>query len=165
VREGADALRRAFDAGFAAPPAARAAAEVGLLRLRAGGAPVAVRTLEAAGLVPAARLCPVPGARRELLGLAGVRGEVVPVYALSRLLGWPDAGERPAWLLLAGDPRDLAARVALACGAFEGQVAVPPGALVPATASPPALPLVASLDGASVPVADVAALLRLVHAP
>jgi purine-binding chemotaxis protein CheW len=159
-----EALRAEFDAGFARAPAARAG-EVALLALRAGGEPVAVRVLEVAGLLPAARVVPVPSRRPELLGVAGLRGALLPVYALARLLGRPS--EEARWMLLAGTgDASGAERVAFACEAFEGHVTVaaaelhaPSGEGVRAHVS-----AVVRLGGAFRPVLHVPSLVRAVTA-
>jgi purine-binding chemotaxis protein CheW len=129
VDESAEALRAEFDRIFAAAPALERTAEVALLALRVGAEAVAVRVLQAAGLVAAPPLCAVPSRRAELLGVAGLRGEIVPVYSAARLLGRPDPGEAPRWLVLvaAGDER-----VALAFSALDGHLRAPASALAAA---------------------------------
>jgi chemotaxis signal transduction protein len=122
----ASTLREEFDRAFTEPARAGGEPEIGLLALRAGGEPLLVRVLEAAGLLPARPVVPVPGRRPELLGVVGVRGAVVPVFSVARLLGRADAGA-PAWLVLAGG----AERVALAFEAFEGHVVAAPGDVRP----------------------------------
>lgn len=124
----AEELRAAFDAAFARPAEAPGHGSVALLALRVGGAPVAVRVLETAGLMAARPITPVPSRRPELLGVAGVRGAIVPVYSLARLLGHPDEGD-PRWFVLAAAGGE---RVALAVSAFERHVVAPPSALRPA---------------------------------
>lgn len=117
-------LREEFDRAFTEPERAGRDAGIALLSLRAGDQPVLVRVLEAAGLIPARPIVPVPGRRPELLGVAGVRGAVVPVFSAARLLGRADAGA-PAWLVLAGG----AERVALAFEAFDGHLVAAPADL------------------------------------
>jgi purine-binding chemotaxis protein CheW len=117
-----EALRAEFDGAFARAPAARPG-EVSLLALRAGGEPVAVRVLDVAGLLPAGRVAPVPSRRAELLGVAGLRGTILPVYALARLLGRP--ADEARWMLLAATDAGGLERVAFACEGFEGHVTVP----------------------------------------
>ncbi|HZP41987.1 MAG TPA: chemotaxis protein CheW [Candidatus Binatia bacterium] len=93
-------LRRSFDEAFARPPAEASAAVEDLLFIRVGGDPYAVRLRELTGLAPAGRIAPVPGPTPELLGLATVRGALVPTYDLTALLGYPRERDAPAWLLL-----------------------------------------------------------------
>jgi purine-binding chemotaxis protein CheW len=125
--QAATALREAFDRGFAEPPRAAGDDRVALLALLAGQEQVAVRVLEAAGLLPARPIVAVPSRRPELLGVAGVRGAVVPIWSAARLLGRADAGP-PAWIVLAG----AVERVGLAFEAFEGHLLVAPSALAAA---------------------------------
>jgi len=154
---GARALREAFDAAFAAPPpAGQRQDEVPLLVLRAGSTRVAVRALETGGLLPPGRIEPVPSGRRELLGVAGIRGTLLPVYGLARLLGVEDAGEVPRWLLLAGG----SARVGLAFGAVEAYRRVPGAALEAASGAAGALHEVVQVEGGALPVVSIPALLR-----
>lgn len=153
----ARALREAFDAAFAAPAeAGPRAEEVALLVVRAGAARVALRALETGGLVALGHVEPVPSRRGELLGVTGLRGALLPVYGLARLLGLDDAGEARRWLVLAGG----AVRVGLACGALEAYRRVPAAAVEPARGARGGLRERVVLDGEAVPVASVAALLR-----
>jgi chemotaxis signal transduction protein len=119
--EGVAALREALDSVSAAPPRSPAPDAVALLVIRAGGAPVAVRILELAGVLQARRVVPVPSRRAELLGICGIRGAVVPVYGLARLLHRADDPVAPRWMVLAGAGDG---RVALAFEAIEGHVLV-----------------------------------------
>src|SRR5512141_2494005 len=96
----AEALRAEFDAAFGRS-AATAPDTVALLAIRIGVAPFAVRVLEAGGLVQVSAVVPVPSRRPEVLGVAGLRGDLLPVYGLARMvLGMPD--DAPRWLILAG---------------------------------------------------------------
>jgi purine-binding chemotaxis protein CheW len=156
----AAALRAAFDASFAAPPAGEAGARVALLAIRAGGEPAALRVLETAGLLPARRIVPVPGRRPELLGVSGLRGSLLPVFSLARLLGRSEAGDEPRWVALAGVDQ---ARVGLAFAAFEGHLLVPAQDLaVAAEEGRGHVAAVARLAGGPRPVLSVASLLRAV---
>ncbi len=122
----AEALRAEFDEAFAhaPPPSPRV---VALLAIRVGTAPFAVRVLDAGGLVPVRGVVPVPSRRPELLGVAGLRGEILPVYGLARMvLGVED--ERPRWMILTGAPE----RVGLAFSGFDGHLAADPAQLTPA---------------------------------
>lgn len=157
----AEALRRAFDETFAAAPGERRREDVPLLLVRAGAARVGIRALETAGLVTPGRIEPVPSRRRELLGVTGLRGALLPVYGLARLLGLDDGGEAPRWVLLAGG----AARVGLACGALEAYRRVSPRELEPASAPSGALREVAQLADGPLPVASVPALLHAIGLP
>lgn len=80
-------LRREFDGSFSVASADGGGATVDLLALRLGDKPYAVRLDEIKAVVSGKRLAALPGSPPELLGLAGFRGELVPVYDLGLLLG------------------------------------------------------------------------------
>lgn len=156
----AEALRRAFDAAFAAPPRPARDALVPLLAVRVGGEPMALRVLELAGLVEARRIVPVPSRRPELLGVSGLRGAVVSVYGLARLVGRGDEPE-PRWIALAGGEE----RVGLAVATLEGHLLVRPDELSPVAAAGEARPHVREilrLERGSRPVLSVPSLLRAI---
>jgi len=123
-------LRGDFDRSFAAPPPAAATALTDLLAIRVGGDPYAVRLADVSALVVDRQATPLPAAAPELLGVAGLRGLVVPVYDLATLLGYPGA-PAPRWLVLAaGTPP-----VALAFDGVDGHLRVPPEAIAAPQAS------------------------------
>lgn len=157
-----DELRRAFDDSFAAAPPDARRPEVSLLALRAGAEPIAVRALETAGLLRLPRVMALPSRRPEVLGVTGWRGAVLPVYALSRLMGLPDGAEPLRWMLLCGEER-----LALAFTAFEAHVRVPPEALQPAAggAAGPSVRELVHLEGRVRPVVSVPDLLIAIHRP
>ena len=119
----ASALREAFDRSFAEAPSSEREELVDLLALHAGGRPYAIVLDECAGLYRGRPVTPLPESAPGLLGLAGFRGVVVPVYDLSSLLGHADAGET-RWLMLVG-----AGSVAIGFDEFEGYLRVPRGAI------------------------------------
>jgi chemotaxis signal transduction protein len=126
IGEQAAALRLAFDRSFAEPLPPGTDLSEDLLAIRVGGEPYAMRLGEIAGLFADKKVTPVPGGDASLIGIAGFRGAVVPVYGLEALLGHA-SGQRPRWLVIAA-----AAPVALAFEAFEAQLSVPPHAILPA---------------------------------
>ncbi len=126
LTEKAAELRRAFDLSFAEAPAERLQALDDLLAIRVGAAPYALRLSEVAGLAVDRRITPLPSAVPELLGLAGLRGAIVPVYDLAALLG-SAAAAAPRWLAFAAG-----AGVALSFDAFERHLRLGREAVVPA---------------------------------
>jgi chemotaxis signal transduction protein len=111
-------LRRAFDQTFAVRPPAPSAAHVDLLALRVAGDPCVVFLRDINGILRATRIASVPGAPADVLGLAGVRGTLVPVFALASLLG--HTVQEPArWLLICGTDEPLAFAVAAIDGHFQ----------------------------------------------
>jgi purine-binding chemotaxis protein CheW len=117
----AEELRRAFDANFAAPPARRIEDIEQLLALRIGGTAYALPVLDIAGYSAARPIVAIPSPIPELLGLAGVRGTLLPVYSLEALLGRPVGSEPPRWFVQCkgADP------VALGFSVFEGHLDLP----------------------------------------
>ena len=110
-------LRHSFDSSFSRPPPPQQDPGEALLRLHVGGSALAVRLSQLAGLHIMPRVVRLPGSPASLLGLVGIRGQLIAVHDLAALLGLP-VGEAPRWLLLAGGAR----RVGLAAGGFEGQL-------------------------------------------
>ena len=125
VQSEAQRLRQAFDLSFALPSAGAAQDLEDLLTIRVAGAPWAVRLCDIAGLVAGARVIPLPADTLHLLGLVGLRGDVVPVFGLASILGYGQAAAAEEWLLIcgAGDP------IALAFSDFEGHVRLPRSSL------------------------------------
>jgi purine-binding chemotaxis protein CheW len=113
-------LRRAFDRSFAAPPPSRAAETLSLIVIRLAGERLVLRAGDIAGIARRKRLVPLPSRTPELLGLAGIRGVLVPVFNLAALLALPPCGGEPGWFALA--MRE--APIALAFDEFDGQLEV-----------------------------------------
>jgi chemotaxis signal transduction protein len=129
----AAALRQAFDASFAEP--ARPAGEglVSLLTIRVGGDPYAVRLSECAAVHAGRKIAPLPSDAPGLLGLAGFRGSLLPVYDLRVLLGSPGGGGAPRWLLVASG----VAPVAIAFDLLEAHLRVAAHSLIADAAPSP----------------------------
>lgn len=118
-------LRRDFDRSFAEPPSAGKSASHDLLAIRLDEQHFALRLPDIAGLFADKKITPVPGAGGFLLGIAGFRGVIAPVYDLQGLLGCP-AVRNPRWLVMAAS-----ASVGFAFAAFDGQLRVPASAVTP----------------------------------
>jgi purine-binding chemotaxis protein CheW len=118
-------LRQNFDRAFAKPPAVETASIEDLLAIRFGANAFALRLSQIAGLFTGKKITSVPGGGATLLGIAGFRGSIVPVYDLEKLLGH-SGSKVPRWLVIAA-----AAPVALAFEAFEGQLRVPRDSITP----------------------------------
>jgi chemotaxis signal transduction protein len=115
------ALRQAFDQSFAVPPPQGAQELEDLLKIRVAGDPYAIRLRDIAEIVARRKVVPIPGGTPDLLGSAGIRGGIVPVFALALLLGYGQAADAPSWMVLcrADDP------IALAFPEFEGYARLP----------------------------------------
>jgi chemotaxis signal transduction protein len=151
-------LKAEFDTSFTRPAARAEARWEVLLRVRVGGTALAVPLDQLAGLHALPRVVALPDSPPGLLGVAGLRGQLVAVHELAARLGLPP-DERPRWLLLCGTER----RVGLAAGGFDGQLRVTPEQLQPrvGTAPGPYLSTTVLRPGEPpLPVLDVASLVK-----
>jgi hypothetical protein len=102
-------LREEFDHSFSEPAQGRATAFDDFLKLRIQGNPFAFRLAELSSIQTNLPLVSAPSDVPEFLGIAGLRGTLVPVYDLHLLLGRAAARE-PRWLAITQgkDPVGLA---------------------------------------------------------
>jgi chemotaxis signal transduction protein len=115
-------LRNAFDRARAIPFSSQAVERMeSLIGVRICGDSYAIRVSEISGLANARKIVELPSAIPELLGVAGVRGVLVPVYSLSALLGYNAEAVQGRWLVLCGTEEPIG----LAFNDFEGYVTVP----------------------------------------
>lgn len=110
-------LRDAFDRSFAEARPPEPPPGEDLLAIRIGAEPYALRLSEIAGLFAGRKITALPGGPPALLGIAGFRGSIVPVYDLPTLLGHPR--EEVHWLVMAA-----AAPVAFGFAHLDGHVRV-----------------------------------------
>jgi chemotaxis signal transduction protein len=115
------ALRRAFDQSFAVPPPQGSQELEDLLKIRVAGDPYAIRLRDIAEIVARRKVVPIPGGTPDLLGSAGIRGGIVPVFALGLLLGYGQVADAPAWMVLCRSDEPIA----LAFPEFEGYARLP----------------------------------------
>ena len=150
----ADALRDAFDRSFTEPPSPELAHTEEFLAVLIAGHAYALRVGEIGGLFADKVVAPVPSAVPHLLGVAGLRGTIVPVYDLGALLGYPSRAAA-RWLVLARSREP----VALAFDAFERQLVLSPRDVISGTRERPHVGgAVRTLDGLR-PIADLASVL------
>jgi purine-binding chemotaxis protein CheW len=163
-------LREEFDRSFADPPRSAVAGHDDLLAIRAGGVRYALRLTQAAGLFPDRPVTRLPGPLGALLGVAGFRGAIVPVYDLAAVLGTggtpgrrTDDEHGPRWLVLAaGQPA-----VALAFAELDGHLRIPSDGLVEEVAGHGphgCLRGIVPLPGGARPIVDVPAVRAAVAA-
>lgn len=155
------ALRQQFDEAFAQVPAGEEQALESLLAVRCGGARYAVRVTEIAALIVDVRITPVATPLTELLGIAGIRGAIVPVYDLAAILGQA-ADVPPRWIALAGS----GTLVALAFAGLERHLRVPADRIVvqgsAATAPQHSREVVTLPDGGR-PIISIASVLEAIE--
>jgi chemotaxis signal transduction protein len=102
----AEALRRRFDESFAAPAGSNPESVEGLLAIRLGADPCALRLSQITGLSAGLKIAPVPSPMASLLGIVGVRGVLAPIYDLGALLGYPRAAQ-PHWTVFVRAPQSV----------------------------------------------------------
>lgn len=117
-------LREAFDGSFALPATEQSEETRDFLSIRIAGDPYALSVSEMAGIVARRAIVPVPAAAPGFLGLAGIRGQIVPVFGLSALLGY-GTDDLPTWIVLCA----AQAPIALGFSEFEGHLRLPKSAL------------------------------------
>jgi purine-binding chemotaxis protein CheW len=125
LAERAAGLRSAFDRAFATPVRADTTIKQDLLAIRVGPEPCAIRLSEVAGLFVDRRIMRIPASDGVLIGIAGFRGAIVPVYSLRSLLGHSGT-QALRWLVIAAN-----APIALAFDVFEGHLRVSTDAILP----------------------------------
>ncbi|HKP94954.1 MAG TPA: chemotaxis protein CheW [Fibrobacteria bacterium] len=119
--EKAARMRKDFDHGFSLPAREGSPESEDLLAVRLYGDGYALRVGEITGVSAGRKILPLPGAGAALLGLAGIRGVLVPVWDPAALLGYPSARREPRWLVTASGE----APWALAFEEFDGYFRVP----------------------------------------
>jgi chemotaxis signal transduction protein len=104
-----------FNRSFAAARQTEIAQMVDLLAIRVGTEACALRLSAISGLYADKKITNVPGGTAALIGIAGFRGTILPVYSLRGLLGRArSVAEASRWLVVAAD-----APVAVAFEGFE----------------------------------------------
>jgi chemotaxis signal transduction protein len=148
------ALRRAFDASFAEPVRGTGVKAEAFVGIRVSGNRVALRLSEISGVFAGKKVTQLPGSTPGLMGIAGFRGAIVPVYDLGALLGYPVATTQ-RWMAVSSDKTP----VAFAFDFFEGHLRIARGDLA----------LAVSGDGAGSYVREVAridsSVCPIIHTP
>lgn len=97
-------MRRLFDESFAIVPHEQVAELQPMLAITLDAGRYAIPIREISGLAALTeKIVPVPSRVPELLGLTGVRGIVVPVFDLAKLLGLKSQREQVRWLVFCGE--------------------------------------------------------------
>lgn len=122
-------LRRTFDQARAVPASLDGNIQAeSLLAIRVSRDAYAIRVSEISGLATDRKIVAFPSLIPELLGVAGIRGVLVPVYSLAGLLGYGVETGQVRWLVLCGSEEPFA----LAFSDFEGYLQMPRTQLHPA---------------------------------
>ncbi|HEX7900789.1 MAG TPA: chemotaxis protein CheW [Planctomycetota bacterium] len=100
MNERVRALRREFDASFAAPPRSVGEASESFLAIRVAGDPYAIPLGDIAALAARPATAPLPSRRPECLGLVGRGGALAALYSLPALLGAAAGTSTPRWMAL-----------------------------------------------------------------
>lgn len=114
----ANELRHEFDRAFALPQVLAREAAIDLLAVRFCANRHAIRLSEIAGLYTDKKITRVPGSNAAMIGIAGFRGTIAPVYDFASLMGYPRSQTPRCMIVTAADP------VALAFDVFDGQLRV-----------------------------------------
>ena len=100
------ALRASFDQHFAAPQQIATTGLEKFVIISIGANRFAIRVSEIARIEVNRKVVPLPRSAPALLGLAGIRGKLVPVYSLAVLLG-EAPGRTTRWLALSSSEEPL----------------------------------------------------------
>lgn len=149
-------LRAQFDAQFADAPAVAGETGERFLVVGVGGERLLLRLADVTGLYVDRRIVAVPSTKPALLGITGLRGAILPVYALGAALGYPPGDATPRWLVTA-----TSAPVAFAVARFERHAAIARDRIVPrgdADGARAFLREAAMVDRDTLPVVDLPSL-------
>lgn len=134
-------LRGEFDRAFTTTPLAQGvltgSETCDLLAIRVGGDPYVIKVTEITALAGRRKTVPLPTPIPELIGLASIRGGLVPVYSLAMLLGYGPRSvdskdsEPSRWLAVCGTIESLG----LAFNDLEGYFRVASSDIYPASES------------------------------
>jgi chemotaxis signal transduction protein len=152
-------LRRRFDDSFAVAAAETTPDYIDLLAVRVAEDAYVIALSEVTSVFVARPIVAVPAEATGLLGLIGVRGEVIPVFALASLLGYGTGVDVPRWMITCGTEYS----VAIGFSDLEGYVRIPRAALSSGRATQRVSAFstdVASTPSGVRPVLSIARLLR-----
>ncbi len=114
--ERALALRQEFDRAFAVPMGEQRKSPHNYLACKVGAESLAIPLPELSGLQRRGKVVPLRGSVSGLLGVAGIRSRLIPVYQLGALLGLRGSGRVEPWWAVCGTTEP----VGLAFDEFEG---------------------------------------------
>lgn len=115
-------LRNTFDRSYSLPPSSPGTEQIeNMLAVRLSGNPYAIRVTEITGLASDKKTVAIPSPIAELLGVAGIRGSLIPIYSLAALLGYTRDMGPARWLALCGTGDEIG----LGFSDLEGYIRVP----------------------------------------
>jgi purine-binding chemotaxis protein CheW len=156
-------LRDTFDRSYSLPPSSLGAEQMeNLLAVRLAGNPYAMRVTEITGLANNRKTVAIPSPIPELLGLAGIRGGLVPIYSLAVLLGYPREVASARWLALCGNED----QAGLGFSDLEGYLRLPAQQVYAASQENMArghITQVARVDGLVRPLVSIPSLMEMIR--
>jgi chemotaxis signal transduction protein len=150
------ALRQHFDHAFTLPFAEQGAPQVKVLGVGIRGRSFSIALLQLGGVHRRPKITAVPSLVPEMLGVAGIRGVLVPVYDLGALIGLPPRSDS-SWIALAQDKS-----VGLAFDEFLGHSTMDSRIYEQATPDATGLTRIPELEVGSRPIVNVPALIDLI---
>jgi chemotaxis signal transduction protein len=156
MEDRARALREAFDRSFAASPRDQADGGENYLGIRIGSDAFVLKLGEIKGLFSGRTIVSLPSSFTEILGVASLRGQVVPVYSLRAFLGYPPAKEPLHWIVLAGPG------VGFAFDQFDFYARIPPEQISHSSSGRGHIASMATVAGAHRPVISIGSLLQTI---
>lgn len=103
----ASELRASFDQSFAERPNADSRNHIIFLGIRVHTQSFALRLSEISRVITDRKITPIPGVSSDLLGVLGFRGQMIAVYDLRVLLGYPRS-DQPRWFAVAAGAHPVA---------------------------------------------------------
>jgi purine-binding chemotaxis protein CheW len=156
ITDRALALREAFDAGFSVGAEERADANENYLGIRIGGDPFAINLAQITGLFAGRKIVSLPAPFAEVLGVASLRGRIVPVYRLRAFLNYPATEEPLRWIALAGPG------VGFAFDQFDFYARVTPEQISVSSTARGNISSIAMIAGVQRPVISISAILETI---
>jgi chemotaxis signal transduction protein len=150
------ALRHHFDHAFTVPVAGQAAPQVKVLSIGIRGRPFSLALQELRGVHRCPKLTALPSRMPEMIGIAGIRGVLIPVYDLGALIGLPARSEH-AWIALAANQG-----VGFAFDEYQSHSTLDAALFARATPDASGLLSIPESDAGGRPIVNISALVELI---
>ncbi len=99
-------IAKGFDLGFAHARSGTRRTPLNYLACRVGNESLAISLCELVGLQRRGKIVPLRSTVSGLLGVAGLRSRLMPVYRASTLLGIAPTGQSEKWVAVCGSSED-----------------------------------------------------------